>query len=290
MDMDNEDTPVGKRFSHLYMERGEPQKDSKRFRKRLSAYFNEHLDASFNSSVVKAIEQELGVDVPVLGVGYRSFELFFDKSELRDVLDSITVISNVLNYSIHYFPGWAKFVQRVFKEENLGYRLDGKGGVHYFVDEEFERNRFFALSCLTDSRYAAVATAFEDSYQKLDSNPADTKGSARSIFEAVEILYKLIINAEKKDRLNSFGIQKNLKPFIQKIYEHDITAATAANHLLDGLCDWIDALHMYRHGQKVEEPASPPMELTIEMLSLGATFLRWLVEIDKITRASNRSP
>jgi len=38
---------------------------------------------------------------------------------------------------------------------------------------------------------------------------------------------------------------------------------------------------MYRHGQKVEKPSKPPMGLTILVLSSGAAYLRWLVEIDK---------
>jgi hypothetical protein len=279
--MNNQETPIGKRFSHVYIEKGKPQKDSERFRRRLSAYYNENLEKYYGLSIVKEIEKELGVDVPFNVAGY-SVGDFFEKSELRDVLDLIKIIWDILNVRGRlYAPGWLEFVQRVFEEENLGYRVDERGGVHYFVDEEFERNRIFALSCLTGSRYTAVAKAFEDSHQKLDSQPPDTKASVRSIFEAVEILYKLLTDAQERDRLNSSGVRNKLKSMIQKIYEKDETARKVAEHLMEGFCDWIEALHMYRHGQKVEEPSNPPMELAIEILSSGATYLRWLVEIDK---------
>jgi hypothetical protein len=287
--MNNQETPVGKPFSHVYIEKGEPQRDSERFRKRLGKYCGSRL-SDYKSQIGKKIEIELGVDIPHGVYGYK-LEDFFINSKLRDVLDSITFIWTALNLPLasglidveaqKYATYWLEFVQRVFEEENLGYRVDERGGVHYFVDEEFERNRLSVLSCLAGSRYTAVATAFEDSHQKLDSEPPDTKASVRSIFEAVEILYKLLIDAPEKDRLNSSGVRNKLKPMFQKIYEKDETARIAAEHLTEGLCDWIDALHMYRHGQKVEEPSNPPMELAIEIVSSGATYLRWLVEIDK---------
>lgn len=276
--MSNKETPIGKRFSHVYIDRGEPQKDSERFRKRLGGYIDQHFH-DYRKEISRTIKRELGVDVPTPFTGYYDVANFMIKSALRDVLDSITVIWNILDEGDA--SEWLVFVQRVFEEENLGYRVDEQGGVHYFIDEEFERNRVSALSCLTKPRYAAVEASFEDSHSKLDSKPSDTKGSVRSIFEAVEILYKLLIDSKEKDRLNSSGVRSNLKPIVGKLYGNDKTALTAAEHLLDGLCDWIDALHMYRHGQKVEEPSNPPMGLAIQMLSSGATYLRWLAEIDK---------
>lgn len=282
--MPKDDIPIGQRFSHIYSDKGAPQKDSRRFRKRLGVFFYERF-ADDAHKVGTCIARELGVDVPVHGIGAYNIATFLTEADLRDVLDSITLIFKTLKESTPILaPSWLSFVERVFKEENLGYSIDQQCGVHYFIDEEFEKNRLSALSCLTDTRYSAVVTSFDDSHNKLDSQPPDTKGAVRSIFEALEILYKLIVDAEDKTRLNSHGVNNNLKPMMQKLYKGDNIAWKSAEYLLSGLCDWIDAAHMYRHGQKVEEPKSPPIGLAIQMISSGAAYLRWLVELDRITQ------
>jgi hypothetical protein len=142
-------------------------------------------------------------------------EYFLKTAEIRDVLDSITVIWKALHvlgggrgmsFSADAIkaPQWLAFVRRVIQEENLGYRVDDQGGVHYFVDEEFERCRISALSCLNEPQYGAVRTIFDQAYQKLDGHPADTKACIRDVFEAIEVFYKHIIKAE--ERLSSFGV------------------------------------------------------------------------------------
>lgn len=290
--MSKQDDNIGKRFSHVYIERGVPQKDSVRLRRRLSAFFVDKFRSDYGNSIAQNIHQELGVCIPVVrGYILNDFNQFFNKSDLRDVLDSITLIWEFLSlkdsavpYASNNAEKWKNFTQRVLSEENLGYQLDEKAGVHYFVDEEFERNRLSALACLESSRYAAVAHEFKKSHSKLDTNPPETKEAVRACFEAIEILYKLITNAPEKSRLNSNGVRDKIKPMAENNYSEDPTALKVAEHLLDGLCDWIDACHMYRHGQKVEEPNNPPIELAVQMISTGAGYLRWLVEIDRLNQ------
>jgi hypothetical protein len=285
--MNNVDIPEGKRFSHVYLERSALLKDSERFRKRLGAFINENFRWEQEQSIARHLMSELGVNIPVRGMTLYDIPAFLNESQLPDVLDSITLIWIFLNrISPTIAPSWKNFVECVFKEENLGYKLDPECGVHYFVDEEFEKNRLSSLSCLTNPRYVAVAVAFEDSYSKLDLQPADTKGSVRSIFEALEILYNLIVHTEEKTRLDSHGVIKNLKPMIQSLYNDDKTACIAAEHLLDGFCDWIEALQMYRHGQEVEEPIDLPIGLAIQIISSGASYIRWLVEVDSFSTNS----
>lgn len=285
--MNEQDKPIGRRFSHVYLQRGAPEKDSIRFRRRLGAFFQENLTED-RYDVATILRRELGVEIPfIMNYGY-NISSFFEGAELRDVLDSVTVIFKYLSKKFitkdRESPAyWRQFVQRVFIEENLGYRLDEEAGVHFFVDEEFERNRLSALSCLAETKYSAVRVEFEKAHRKLDSDPPETKEAIRAVFEAVEILYKLIINAEGKTRLSSAGIRDKLKPLAQNVYKDDITACTTVDHLLDSLCNWIDACHMYRHGQKVEEPNDPPIELAVEVVSGGASYLRWLVELNSKT-------
>jgi hypothetical protein len=67
----------------------------------------------------------------------------------------------------------------------------------------------------------------------------------------------------------------------QKVYEGNKPATDAANHLLDGFCDWIDAGHIYRHGQKADELEMPPIDFSVATISSGASYLHWLVTLNQ---------
>jgi hypothetical protein len=47
-----------------------------------------------------------------------------------------------------------------------------------------------------------------------------------------------------------------------------------------------DAAHFYRHEAGHEEPVQPPLTLAVQMVSHGATFLRWLAEMDATLQGS----
>ncbi|MFI5331211.1 MAG: hypothetical protein ACHQ2F_09305 [Desulfobaccales bacterium] len=199
----------GQRFSLLYLDRSKILRDSPRFRNRLAAFYWESLFEGYNSKIVAAIQTEIGAEVPSAVYGY-SVPDFFKETELRDLLDSITVIYKVVVYPGDLRRGeeWKTFVRRALSEENMGYRLDNKCGVHFFVDEEFERNRFSTLSALDNPRYNAVKAAYNKAYQYLDDDPIDTKGAVRSIFESIEILVKQMVTT---NNLNKWIVEKTLK-------------------------------------------------------------------------------
>lgn len=269
----------GRLFSSLYIERGAPTKDSVRFRNRLASFFSGHINETNEYKIGTLIERELGVDVEV--GGYYLVSEFLRKCELRDLLDSVTLIYFSLNSVglTNLSNGWRDFVKRVLYEENLGYRIDSECGVHYFVDEEFERSRVASLSCLSKDKFSAALAAFESTFKALDRSPSDTVSAIRSLFESVEIVYKLVFNSDGKSRLNSFAIQKEIKPaFQQRLLGNDV-AIKAMDHFLDGFCDWTEAAHMYRHGQKIEEPQPPSMEFVVAFISQGASFIRLLTSL-----------
>jgi len=270
--------PLGQRFSQVYLQKDKNLKDSKRFRKRLGYYYS--YDFS-HSTLPRALQKELAVDNNLI-LTISDVEQFIQNAAINDVLDMITIL-----YKLHKDTGasneakqWINIVERVFKEEGLGYRVDSEGGVHFFTDEEFESNRLTTIATLGNKKYNAVKSAFEASYHELDSDPPDTKNAIRMVFEATEILYKLLVNAEGKDRLNSHGVKNKLIPIAEKIYSNDKTELVAAKHLLDGLCDWIDACHMYRHGQKEEELTAPPVDFAVNIISIGASYIRLLTQLD----------
>jgi hypothetical protein len=267
----------GKRFSLLYLERGAPLRDSQRFRNRLSAYFVEQLN-DHRWDIENLIKQETGAKVswrdgPDIGS-------FFEKAEVRDVLDTITVVYQFLAKDTFSTKAlyWKAFVARVLNEESLGYQLDSKCGVHYFIDQEFERNRFSTLQALDDPKYSGVRDAYEAAYRHMDSNPADTKAAVRSMFESLEILVRLMVPTARN--LNKRLVENTLKQECLKQYSTEPTALNVVSELFDGFADWVNGLHNYRHGQPSEQPVAPSEEVAVYVLSSGTAFLRWLIGIN----------
>jgi len=264
----------GQRFSQVYLEKGAPVKDSQRMRNRVSAKSYELLNKD-DFKLISLIESETGAKVPWVG-SHHSLKSFFEKSDIRDFLDSITIIHQFYRANNNRNAmQWRAFISRVFKEENIGYQLDAQGGVHFFIDEEFEKNRASVIAGLDTQ--PAVKEAFEKAHAFLDSDPQDTSSAVKSVFEAAEILYKHTVDAEGKERLNGFGINKLLKPLFQDHLKANPTEVIAMDHLLDGFCDWVEAGHMYRHGQKVDEPAPPSLDFAIQFVSQGAGYIRALL-------------
>ncbi len=262
----------GMKFSLLYLDRSKSLKDSKRFRKRLSAFFYENLN--FHDSLIGTqIEMEVGAEVN------SAIYNFIVNTNLRDLLDSITIIYETL-CKVQYgreSEKWKEFVERVLLEENLGYRLDKKCGVHYFVDEEFERNRYSTLLVLEDQRYTSIRTAYDMAYQYLDDHPMDIKGAVRSIFESIEILVKQMVETQN---LNKWVVENTLKEKCSLYYKSDPTAQEVMTKMFDGFAQWVDSIHNYRHGQADAKPVAPPINIAIYALSSGTAFLRWLIEIN----------
>lgn len=279
--------PMGPRYSQLYIQRGVPEADSQRMRTRISSYFYEHLNV-LEIDFKRPIAQRIGITVPfTAGIGH-DFAKFFRSCEIRDLLDAITVIySTLLKHKKRTYgstlpvvgaTGWRVFVGHVFVEENVPYRLDDHCVVHPHVDREFERGRISLLRGLETDRFAAVRDEVEKAYDALEDDPPNTKNAVRGIFEALEIYVKLITDGEKVDKLDRNAIKNHVAPLVAKKLSNDSVAAEAAQGLLEALIGWIKPAHMYRHGQKVETPAPPPLELAVAFVSSGSSFLRWLLD------------
>lgn len=266
----------GNRFSQIYLTNENLVDDSRRMRNRLAAYlFNNLFDR--NNVIAKKIELVTGAKVPWIGSGY-SINKFMETAELRDVLDSVSIVYSILcDQSEYQGPAvlWKNFVGEVLREERVSYRIDGQCVVHLFVDEEFERSRRSAIAGL-DNHPAILAKA-QRAYELLDHVPLDTSGAIKSIFEAVEILYKQLVDARSGDRLNRAGVKSKLIPALKNQFSGNSTEEEALEKLLNGMEDWIDSGHMYRHGQKDKEPTTPSIDFTVLYVSQGASYLRYLV-------------
>ena len=271
----------GKRFSHVYLDRGKPDNDSPTMRRRLAALIPSLPDLKdFGAE----LPRELGVDVPSSQWGYYWTDFFRD-CDLTVALETITIAWRFLKrkestglYDIRAPDTLIAETMRIFREENVSYRIDALGGVHLSVDAEFEANRQATIATLTGSRYANVLDSIEKAHSRLTEIPPNGKDSIRAVFASAESLFKLMF--PKETRITASAARRQLLPVVQRIYTGDPPALTSASKMVASFSEWVDGVHPYRHEHGSEEVAQPPLELAVNLLSLGITNVRWLAELD----------
>jgi hypothetical protein len=267
--------PQGARFSQVYIERGEPTGDSVRMRHRIASAIPHY--RPLDDGLRDAVQRRIGIAVPYM----TDWQEFLKEIELRDVLDLVTVAHRVLWESrktdVWAVEKWLHEVQTVFLEENTHYRVDKAGGVHFHFDEEFARGRAATIAALQAQRYRNVLDAFDGSLNALSKTPPDGKAAIRQTFAAAEGLFRLMFS--NAPRLTAKELDR-LQPLIQAATTGNPTACSVASKLLASFKDWVDAAHFYRHEAGAEEVSQPPLTLAVHMTSLGASFIRWLAELD----------
>jgi len=280
--------PEGQLYSHLYVSKGAPTSDSKRLRRRIGHFFNLALRKPLREQAGHAIEIEIGwADFSFYQES--EFTEFFSKAALVDFLNSITVLwQNAVQYDreagyTHLANDWREFVERAFREENVSYRIDDKGGVHPVVDYEFERNKVSAIASLADPRYAAVEHAFRAAFDSLNSVPIDGKTAARNVFEAAESLCKIVTGSSAD--LTESSVEKHLRPIVNRIAAGDDQLSSMTGRLLSSFAKWVSAVHAYRHGHDRDRPLVLPDDVAVLVVSEGAAFVRWLVDVDRRAQA-----
>ena len=281
----------GQLFSHLYIERGAALVDSDKFRARIGQYAESEFVREAMWLRAEIIKEVGVIAFPSAHTWEAGLNAFFRTGETVDVLNAITVICAYYARQQHYnssaahkIEQWISFVRRALREENVAYTIDEKGGIHPLVDKEFGRNIATAITGLGLNRYDAARKAFEAAKAKLEQTPPDTKGAIRDTFEAAETLTKLISGSGKA--LTGAFVKAELEPRVQKLYGKDAFATMAGARLTQSFADWVDAAHTYRHGQKSEEPVQPPQELAVLLVSQGASFVRWLADLDRQVNSS----
>jgi hypothetical protein len=272
------DRILGKRFSHVYLERGEPRADSARARHRVSSWLWGQTTTA-REGLGSLIERELGIELPSSGYG-TNWSDYFSDCELRDFLDTITITYEHFNRGgrTTVATTWLQEVKRIFHEENLRYQIDPQGGVHFSIDEEFERGMAASIAALQAPRYKNVLNSFEQSDAALSNLPPDGKGAIRAVFSSAEGLFRLMFPSSP--RLTANEIDRHFAPQFQSLFANDPAATGSASKIMASFKDWVEAAHFYRHEPGREEIAQPPLTLAINMVSLGATYIRWLAEID----------
>ena len=257
------------RFSLRYFQRGAPEQDSQRFRKRLASHVTTLCRSDVEYRLGKALEVELGVHI--VDNSY-PLSTFFERAELQDVLDGITEVYRWFRdrQEIDKAVAWHEFVARALKEQNLCYTLTPDGAVRYLVDEEFAANRSATLSALQRPELVGVLAAFEQAHRHLLALPQETKSAVRSMFEAVEIAVKLVLGPTAS-RLTRNLCKDHLA---RALAVGDATADAAMQDLCVSLGYWVDSAHYYRHGQGEHDEVAPTADFAVLFVANGAAFLR----------------
>lgn len=277
---------IGKRFTHIYLVRGEPEKDSAKARFRLAKLaeksfpithpsYSSRSQNNPDSLVQEKIENEIGVEFATHGV--RSWKRYFEKITVNDMLDTITVLVEGLCIK-NEMDMFIAEAQRILKEENLAYKIDDVGGLHPFIDSAFSTELDSVISFLNDTRHAASAEYVNRIDGFLLQSPQDFMGAIRVVFGACENTFKLMYNVPRLDAKtaeNSIGCDQ------QKIYKNNGTLQRSSAKILTSFKQWVDAVHFYRHEQGKEELSQPAEEIAILLISQGLSFVRWLAMLDR---------
>ena len=270
----------GERFSRVYLHPGDPELDSSRARHRVGALFGESVFNHQAEQLAAYLSRELGVPVPGAGRHSYNWREFIRECRTPDFLDTITVVYRYLFWHVgnEIANWWRDVVREIFAEENLAYEIDDVGGVRPGVDREFQRNLATAVIGLESQRHQNVRDLVESASRYLSSEPPNYKQAWRATLSAVEGLFGLMFPYV---RLSADEVERHLRPVVQHVYEGDATAQRAAQRMVTGLKEWVEASHHYRHQPGAAEPAQPPADVAILAISHGASLLRWLAGLDE---------
>lgn len=264
----------GEMFRLNYLRPASPLSDSPRARIRLSRLFENALNEAAQAQFVKAVEELIGIRYPFAVYGY-DHRALWEKADIGDILSAVT-IAYIGSYDRKQFLNHAR---RIFAEEHLRYRLDDKGGVHFVVDAEFERNVATTLQSLGAPWFASARHAFETALTSLGTTNQSGKALIRGIFEAVESAFLAVIGNADINRLNAATIDKHLKPILAKRYNGVPEAEDKIDRSLETMKAWVKSAHPYRHGAALEQIHEAPLDLAILSASQGIGFLRYLASL-----------
>ncbi|WP_156891413.1 hypothetical protein [Nevskia ramosa] len=291
---DGGQTSTGKLFTQVYRQRTEKIKESDRFKRRIAGYLSA-LENYSASDLRNYLRIETGHTVPIRNLSL-DWDSYFKAIPFEEVLDQLTLIGRQFlatdvtrrgtTQSGSLFKDWHNFISRAIEEENLSYSVDKKCGLHYSVDEHFSAERQSIILGLSGSRYQAVRKAIEESFGHFEGQPQDLKSASRSIFEAAETLTKIMFPGESG--LNSAAIKNSLTSAVNRLYSDDPIAVRFSAQIVRSFDSWVNAVHVYRHGQQTHEPISVPIELATAALSAGVSFIRWLAFLDEALIAKGK--
>jgi len=278
---------AGERFSQLYARSEEASPDSARARYRIGALFRETIFNQHAEQLANHVSRQLGVPIPGDGRHSSDWLQFIRDCRTSDFLDTITLVYRYLFWRVgeEIAHWWKDVVRQIFAEETLAYAIDDVGGVHPAIDQEFQRNVTSAVAILQLERYQEIRRYLESALDYLSADPPNYKQAWGATISGVEGLFGLMF---PHTRMTADELEHRIQPLVQRAYEGDATAQKAAQNLLAGFREWMQASQNYRH-QPGAVPVQPPADIAILAISIGASLLRWLAGLNESGSLDRRS-
>lgn len=280
-----QDSPLGQRFSLVYLKSDQAITDSDRLRRRIMKAFEKVVARSDHSRLGDFLEGELGI--AVLRQGYNGQYIKWEDIlhwQMRDVLCTVTLVFKYIRRRRDQ-DGRSFFtaVRRIFAEEHAAYTIDDEGGVHPFIDSGYQAQIAAVLRGLGAAGNSGALGFVQKADQELMPG-GDPREAIRAIFDAAENIFK--ITFEGAIALNKDTIQKHLQPHLTKSVAEP-AEQRASSKLCASLIDWADACHNYRHAPSAPDPAAPSEVLAVALVSQGLGYVRWLSDLQREAQAAS---
>lgn len=276
------DVPRGRPYDALYVDHGDPKRDSPRMRARLGAFIREIGDGG----LIRLVELRFGTR-PNVPYGSYDWQGYFAHLDINDMLVAVTLVHHnaTKNDRSNARSGrrsenakrWREFVKVVFHEENVHYFIDEEGGVHNALDGAMVREANAAIRVLSGEDRAHISEQYSSGVDSLASLPPNGRLAVRDVFEATESLFRQVFPEARQ--LNANALERYLKPEVQRLYDADEDLRGVALDAYASMVKWVDAAHPYRHGSGQKEMTQPPLEIATLLVSEGTGFIRWLAEV-----------
>lgn len=257
----------GELFIRNYLRSPVKLSDSMKARRRVAAKFLDSMDLSQINKFPGLVKGELGVDYPYINGWHHNG--FWEKVEIGDFLSAITLW-------LRQRPHQLAEARRILEQEDLHYRIDDKGGVHFLVDAEFSALVETTLAGLGKPQFTAARAALQEGMKALAPTNPSGKGLIRGVFEAVESVFLVVIGPDTANRLNKQAVDKYLKPVLVERYKAFPEAEDKVGRMLEIFSAWVNDAHPYRHGAPFEQVHEAPLELAVLSATGGMGFIRLL--------------
>jgi len=232
------DLPTGIRYSLLYLQPEQLMADSSRLRRRFRTLLNAQFPLE-SESIGRFIEAELGIIVLKLYYVYSVEWKYLDDCEMRDVLDSVTLVARFMQKNRVSIDQYLADARRILSEESANYLIDDSFGVHPFIDSGYQATLVSVIRGLDGPRFIAAREHVQRSDKELLPT-GNNREAVRAIFDASENIFKQMYPSATS--INKGNIHNELRPRMERIYL-DPVAKRAALKIVDAFSSWVDGAH-----------------------------------------------
>ncbi|MFY0619117.1 hypothetical protein [Shimia sp.] len=265
-------------FATLYAAPDELIAESDDLRHRLVACMYKYVGEIGKYMAAKdMLDEELALIVFEASKKY-SWQDCFKNARIQKVLSAPSVIYFFLTLNAgrkaYLANDFRDNINRIFVEESAAYYADDVCVVHPKPDEAHRLIHLRTIKGLSGGDFEAARGHIAKSDECILQDPPDWENSIYQTFKAAENIFKQLTD---DSQLNSAKLDKRFKPILDgKMNEATGRDKRAANRAYNGLKEWVQAAHEYRHDAGDAAVVQPSEELALVLISEGYGFVRWM--------------